>query len=852
MKTARIPWQHTFTMHVALMFLAVGCGYDRFSSCETPEDCEQVTGAGGVGGAGGGTSGSAGAEPTSDSGGAGGSAGSAGPGGSGGSGGANSESVTSSGGSSGAAGAGNPVTCPEGFERDEEGECIDIDECEVDHGGCHPSAECRDSDVPAEAPSCECPEGLTGDGFECELTVIDFAVGGGQACAIRSDRSLWCWGSNSSGQLGPDELGDVVPWPTPIAEGTRWDSISIGTFHTCGISDGAMYCWGTGTSGALGLGDQSDRSEPARVGDDDDWQHVDAGTLATCGIRSDGELYCWGIIAGAESQADYVSEPVKVERGGPWSDIALAREHRCGLVEGHLLCYGTNSGNSLGLDMDRVLEPTLVSGADGWTMLSARGYYTCGIRNKRLYCWGSNGPTSDAIGPEQVGNESDWETISVGESEGCGIRSGELMCWGDNARGLRGGDKPDTFQVAPTGFGSGWEKVGVGSGFACALKAGQLYCWGDNSTGRLGVGDSFPSSIATPQRVGDASSWSAVSVGSDVSCGLRAGEAYCWGAQRARSLQYGAFPTRVSGKKTWTNISAGRSTIAGVAASELFWWGYAPGVRTADAVLTPDPVPIGAGSTWSYVGTSWAFEGPTCAIDADGRLYCLGANNLDGQLGLGHLDPTAELTPVGTSSGWQRVAPGVRHACGIDGGKLFCWGDNDYGQLGLGDELVGEDQPSPVQVGSDDTWSDVAVSGTVTCGISEGALYCWGLETSARPALDVAGNASSPQQVGDLFDWQQLDLNDRHGCAVRDDGGLYCWGDNTRALLGVDSDGDPELISEPTPVSPGSSWALVSTGASHSCGLQTDGSVWCWGSNASGELGVGPAWSTTPVPITFD
>jgi alpha-tubulin suppressor-like RCC1 family protein len=262
---------------------------------------------------------------------------------------------------------------------------------------------------------------------------------------------------------------------------------------------------------------------------------------------------------------------------------------------------------------------------------------------------------------------------------------------------------------------------------------------------------------------------------------------------------------------------------------------------------------VGADNSWARVRTSWGSDGPTCAIGGGSGLHCYGPSNSFGQLGLGNVDPTEELTRVGTSSTWEEVAPGSRHSCGIDGGRLFCWGNNDYGQLGLGASVVGENQLSPVQVGSDEGWSHVAVSESmVSCGIREGELYCWGRDDEARPGLDSTGDASTPLRVGSRSNWRQVDLNAAHGCGVLDDGALYCWGDNTRDLLGLDTDGEPAHIPEPTLVNPGSSWAQVSVGLAHSCGVQDDDSVWCWGSNESGELGVGPSWSTAPVPVALD
>ena len=112
-------------------------------------------------------------------------------------------------------------------------------------------------------------------------------------CARRTDRTLWCWGSNQSGELGQ---GDTVTRAYPTKVGTAvWLNAST-SGHTCGVqSDATLWCWGAGFSGELGLGDNLPRLVPTWVGTAS-WSTVSSGTQQTCGVQSNGTLWCWGNI----------------------------------------------------------------------------------------------------------------------------------------------------------------------------------------------------------------------------------------------------------------------------------------------------------------------------------------------------------------------------------------------------------------------------------------------------------------------------------------------------------------------------------------------------------------------------
>jgi len=181
----------------------------------------------------------------------------------------------------------------------------------------------------------------------------------------------------------------------------------------------------------------------------------------------------------------------------------------------------------------------------------------------------------------------------------------------------------------------------------------------------------------------------------------------------------------------------------------------------------------------------------TCAIKQDGSLWCWG-NNEFGQLGVGILSD--ELTPVRIiPSGIAAVSLGSAHTCAVgQDGSLWCWGNNEFGQLGDG---TNSNRKIPVKIFS----SGIAA-------VSLGAL---------------------------------------HTCAIKQDDSLWCWGYNEFGQLG---DGTFSNRNTPVKIIP-SGVSAVSLGWKHTCAIKQDNSLWCWGNNEDGQLGRGIIMSNTPTYV---
>ena len=135
------------------------------------------------------------------------------------------------------------------------------------------------------------------------------------------------------------------------------------------------------------------------------------------------------------------------------------------------------------------------------------------------------------------------------------------------------------------------------------------------------------------------------------------------------------------------------------------------------------------------------------------------------------------------------LAVGYNHGCMIaEDRSLWCWGSNEFGQLGLGGR---ENRLTPVQVGPHRDWDQIALGGRHTCGLLSGSLYCWGRNEEGQLGLGDLEERDLPSAVGVASDWMSVSLGRDHTCAIRAGGSLWCWGTNSSGVLGV---GAPEPL----------------------------------------------------------
>jgi alpha-tubulin suppressor-like RCC1 family protein len=194
----------------------------------------------------------------------------------------------------------------------------------------------------------------------------------------------------------------------------------------------------------------------------------------------------------------------------------------------------------------------------------------------------------------------------------------------------------------------------------------------------------------------------------------------------------------------------------------------------------------------------------------------------------------------------QRFAAGQHTAVIHSDGTLWTWGLNAQGQLGIGNTAY---QAAPVQVGTDTNWKSVAVGQFHTVAIrTDGTLWAWGLNNYGQLGVASAGTfQTTPVQIGTATTWRSVSAGYYHTLALRTDGTLWAWGFNYDGEVGI---GTTDTQLEPAQVGTATNWQSLAAGAYHSLAVRTDGTLWAWGYNYYGQLGLGSSASvSTPVQV---
>ncbi|MFN7149383.1 MAG: RCC1 domain-containing protein, partial [Microthrixaceae bacterium] len=224
----------------------------------------------------------------------------------------------------------------------------------------------------------------------------DFAQidAGGSTCAVMTNGTVTCWGSNSKGQLGnvlfaPDSQ---VSLPIPVTGVAGAAEVSVGIDHACALLvDGTVRCWGNNSNGQLGNGTTTDSNVAVPVTGLTDVEQISAGYPRTCALLGDGTVTCWGVGAGASGSDS--STPVPVAGLSGVVQLTSGSRHNCALLaDGSVRCWGANSSGQLGNgSTDASLAPVVVVGLPSVSQVTAGTEHSCALDLEgEVWCWGYN------------------------------------------------------------------------------------------------------------------------------------------------------------------------------------------------------------------------------------------------------------------------------------------------------------------------------------------------------------------------------------------------------------------------------------------------------------------------------
>jgi alpha-tubulin suppressor-like RCC1 family protein len=278
---------------------------------------------------------------------------------------------------------------------------------------------------------------------------ISVSAGSDHNLALKSDGTLWAWGSGLRGQLGDGKSGGAhqLSTPTQTAAGNDWAQVVAGSVCSYSVKkDGSLWAWGLNNFCQLGIGSTKDSARPVRVGVSTNWVKIAAGGVSAAGIQRDGSLWIWGgspqlgNTGPASSQNDGVPTRITLETN--WSDVAVAFNTWLGVTSnGTLWAWGRNAHVFTGASTNACGTPTQVGTNTHWqACASSSGGFSHLLREQDGSFWLLSAPdfthASLQLHPIQLPDDIvvfGFGGYSGGYRGGTGIaitREGEVWTWG--------------------------------------------------------------------------------------------------------------------------------------------------------------------------------------------------------------------------------------------------------------------------------------------------------------------------------------------------------------------------------------------------------------------------------------
>jgi alpha-tubulin suppressor-like RCC1 family protein len=641
-------------------------------------------------------------------------------------------------------------------------------------------------------------------------------------------------------------------------------------------SDGTVYDWGLNSSGELGDGTSMDRAAPFHVGGVANAISVRTADGTSAAILTDGTVFWWG--ASYDSNVDVSSTPVLAPNLKNVVDVALD----IGFIS--LLADGTVVSG---------LDAAPVAGLTDITAIRAGGGFTLALKaDGTVWAWGynyygalGNGTTNTVLTPAQIAGLSGIVAIAAGDSHALALKNdGSVWAWGWNISGQLG-DGTTTNRLTPVQVQgvSNATALAAGSYHSVAIKSdGTVWQWGQTA---VAGGEQAP-----PTPVPGISNAISIAAGANGFTAVIKSDGTIW--TLGDDNRYGVFGDGSFGGDTTTihqvvslnllgggvanappsavftldSQGTGNTFLADASNSSdsdgtvvAYAWSTSNGQTATGktATLTFNPqgsytitlsVTDNQGSTaqssasvtvpqLSVKPVVAAGMGDVLAIRADGTLYSWGNNNT-GQLGSGKGDFTSVPGLVALLGGVKAVAgSGFTLALKQDG-TVWAWGDDIFGELGNG--TSGGRSEVPVMVKNLTGVTAIAAGSSSGLAVkADGSVWGWG-------NLGGAGNPV-PTQVSGISDAVAVAAGDSSSFALKNDGTVWAWGLNEYGEFGTGvATPYTGALSGPVQVPGLKNVVAIAAGGASGLAIESDGSLWIWGDNQAGTLGIGATAAVVP------
>lgn len=705
----------------------------------------------------------------------------------------------------------------------------------------------------------------------------DIVAGANHTCALFSNQTVECWGSNGYSQLGDGTLASKSNIPVPVLGLTSVTAITAGYNHTCALlADSTVKCWGDNSYGQLGDGTNTKRNVPVFVLGISNAVALSTGaSLSTCALLGDGTVRCWGYNAegqlGDGSNVSWSNQPVQVlnvntavsisgglqtcvvqsdqtvkcwgryasgfDANGPSMHsnvpvefaeltsvlkIFASSQNMCALISTQLKkCWGwfvTGDGGQPNTTL--FSTPTVVSGLD--TLVSNQG--DCYLMSDGFVsCWNSTYTSKN-----EVPSLTNVIAIASGDRRHCALMIGEVMkCWGYNLSGELGDGTTKTKSDTPVTvlhlqrFSSIGNPLVTGVGLIGETLTATSGSWESGTTFTykwLRDGIVIPGAALSTYQLTPSDGLASISA---QVTGSKAGYL---SVTRTSSAVFANLQPSIN---SYSSVSAGYAHTCGLTSLGVVrCWGLAASV----------PKNLG------HISQISAGYHVTCAITKTSSEAKCWANN-----GVANYDSAP--TDLGAI---KKISAGTYHACAVTiSNEAKCWGDEEYGRTRV-----------PADLGS---VSDISTGDYSTCALtSEGYAECWGYSIT-----DV------PTGLGKL---KQISVGQDHVCAIDLSDSPVCWGHESYGELDV-----PAYIGKVAQVDSGNGFTCarllgdqrvgcwgydygtdnlrpflsqamsVSVGSEHSCAVVSGGGLFCWGTSSNDRRRT-PSDILVPIkpPVSFN
>jgi alpha-tubulin suppressor-like RCC1 family protein len=695
--------------------------------------------------------------------------------------------------------------------------------------------------------------------------VIQVSGGWKHTCAIKVGGALFCWGYNGNGMVGDNSVSSRWMPTAVVGMSSGVTDVSAGYYNTCAVKNGAAWCWGYNGNGQLGDGTVTQRQVPVAVVDSAagmtfasgvwDVESSDYDPGYTCFTKQSGRIYCTGGNAqgqlGTGNTTEFNKPTAPALFPGTVTASALGRYHTCVIMDAKVSCIGYNVngelGNGANTSTSTVLATQTAFGNPGGAIdvlpvsggATQTGYVGVGqtvtgatTLDSITGTWaGYSYPTlayqwlrCNLTGAAAAAVPSDCTPISGATSLTYTVTAGDngkylrFEVLGTNSVGTVIAVSANSAAVGATpantvlpGIASSAGYAGSITGNVATVSAGT---WTGTPTPSLSfkwyrcAGSAANATTTTPTDcviIAGATGANYTYTASDVGSYIRGIEV----AESTSGISY-AYTASVGPVRQSDELTSGINHTCAIELGLVYCWGYnnlgqlGDGTTNTSTSIPSQPVKLADGTYLKNVVSISAGSGTTCALTIPGAVYCWG-NNQYGQLGDGTTTNRYIPTPVASTtsangsisfaSGVTAIAVGTHQTCAVKNGAVYCWGWATNGNLGDG-STVSKSVPTPSLVLTSGV-TQINSQDQTTCAVKAGALYCWGYNAYGQLVDGSTTSKSTPAVISQMSSGvTDVDLGFYNVCAIKN-GAAFCWGYNYNYVLG---DGTATNRAVPTPV----------------------------------------------------